>query len=254
MITQYEELTDFQWEVIEDLFEEQRRCKLNLRNVLDAILWLLRTGSQWRNLESKYPPWSAVYYHFRKWKNDGRFENMNIRLNEMERYSEDREETASAVCVDSQSVKVSSFISLDTGVDGGKKIKGRKRHIVTDTMGLVQGVIVSAANVYDGNEGIKVFGKTKMVLQRVKKVFADGSYKGDFEQFIKDLIEAEVDISSRPPGEKGFVPIKIRWVVERTFGWFNFFRRLSKDYEKTVESSASWILLANCQIILSRMR
>lgn len=254
MIIQYEELTDFQWEVIEDLFGEQRRCELNLRNVLNAIFWLLRTGSQWRNMDSKYPPWSAVYYHFRKWKNDGRFEKMNILLNEIERYSDDREETASAVCVDSQSVKISSFISLDTGFDGGKKIKGRKRHIVTDTMGLVQGVIVSAANVYDGKPGIKLFGKIKTQLERVEMVFADGHYRGSFEQFVKELIAAEVDISSRPPSEKGFVPIKIRWVVERTFGWFNFFRRLSKDYEKTVESSASWILLANCQIILSRMR
>lgn len=171
MIIQYEELTDFQWEVIADLFPEQEICDLSLRTIIDAIFWLVRTGSQWRNLESKFPPWSAVYHHFRKWKKDGRFEKMNIRLNEIERYSDDREESASAVCIDSQSVKTSSFISLDTGIDGGKKIKGRKRHIITDTMGLVQGVIVSAANVYDGNEGIKVFGKTKLVLQRVKKVF-----------------------------------------------------------------------------------
>lgn len=254
MVTQFEELTDFQWEVIEDLFPEQEICDHSLRAVINAILWILRTGSQWRNLESKYPPWSAVYHHFRKWKMDGRFEKMNQRLNEIERYSEDREDTASAVCTDSQSVKVSSFISLEVGVDGGKKIKGRKRHIVTDTMGLVIGVIITAANVYDGTVGIKVFGKIKALLQRVKKVFADGTYKGDFEQFIKDLLEAKVEISSRPPSAKGFVPVKIRWVAERTFGWFNFFRRLSKDYEKTVESSATWVLLANSQIILSRMR
>jgi len=246
MVIQYEELTDFQWEVIADLFPEQEICQLSLRKVLDSIFWLLRTGSQWRNMDSKYPAWSAVYYHFRKWKNDGRFEQMNALLNGIERYSDDREERASAVCIDSQSVKVSPFTSLDTGFDGGKKIKGRKRHIVTDTMGLVQGVIVSAANVYDGKPGIRLFGKIKTLLERVEMVFADGSYRGSFEQFVKDLIAAQVDISSRPPSEKGFVPIKIRWVVERTFGWFNFFRRLSKDYEKTVESSASWILLANC--------
>ena len=254
MVLQYEELTDFQWEFMEDLFPEQEICELSLRTVIDAIFWLSRTGSQWRNLDSKFPKWTAVYHHFRKWKNDGRFEKMNQRLNEMERYSEDREETPSAVCIDSQSVKVSSFISLDTGYDGGKQIKGRKRHIVTDTMGLVLGVVVSSAQVYDGKEGIKVFGKIKELLYRLHKVFADGSYKGSFEQFISDLLGAEVEISSRPPSVKGFVPIKIRWVVERTFGWFNFFRRLSKDYEKTVQSSAMWILIANSQIILQRMR
>lgn len=254
MVKQFEELTDFQWEVIEHLFPEQKICDHSLRTVINAILWLLRTGSQWRNLESKYPPWPAVYHHFRKWKMDSRFEKMNQLLNEMERYSEDREDLPSAVCTDSQSVKASSFISLDVGVDGGKKIKGRKRHIVTDTMGLALGVIVTAANAHDGTVGIRVFGKIKTLLQRVGKVFADGTYKGNFEQFIKELLEAEVEISSRPPSEKGFVPVKIRWVAERTFGWFNFFRRLSKDYEKTVESSAAWALLANSQIILSRMR
>ena len=254
MEKQFEELTDFQWEVIEDLFPEQEICDHSLRTVMNAILWILRTGSQWRNMENKYPPWSAVYHHFRKWKMDGRFEKMNQRLNEMERYSLDREDAPSAVCTDSQSVKISSFISLEVGVDGGKKIKGRKRHIVTDTIGLVLGVVITAANAHDGKVGIKVFGKIKTLLQRVEKVFADGTYKGSFEQFIKEFLEAEVEISSRPPSEKGFVPVKIRWVAERTFGWFNFFRRLSKDYEKTVESSAAWVLLANSQIILSRMR
>ena len=254
MVKQFEELTDFQWEVIEHLFPEQEICDHSLRTVMNAILWLLRTGSQWRNLESKYPPWPAVYHHFRKWKKDGRFEEMNQQLNEIERYSEDKEPLPSAVCTDSQSVKTSSFIGSDVGVDGGKKIKGRKRHIITDTMGLMLGVVITAANVHDGKVGIKVFGKIKMQLQRVKKVFADGSYKGSFQQFIEDFIEAEVEISSRPPSEKGFVPVKIRWVAERTFGWLTSFRRLSKDYEKTVESSAAWILLANSQIILSRMR
>lgn len=254
MITQFEELTDCQWEYIENLFPEQELCDHSLRTVLDAIFWLLRTGSQWRNLDSKYPPWSAVYHHYRKWKLDGRFARLNQHLNELERYCDDRQDKPSATCIDSQSVKVSSFISQQVGVDGHKKIKGRKRHIVTDTLGLIIGVIVSAAHAHDGTVGIQVFGSIKTSLERVSKVFADGSYKGSFEEFVEQLIQAEVEISSRPPGTPGFVPVKIRWVVERTFGWFNFFRRLAKDYEKTVESSAAWILLANCQIILSRMR
>lgn len=255
MVEQFEELTDSQWEVIKDLFPEQEICDHNLKTIIDAILWILRTGTQWRNLDSKFPPWSAVYHHFRKWKNDGRFEKMNQRLNEKERLNVDREKSPSALCTDSQSIKISSFISSETGFDGGKKIKGRKRHIITDTLGLVVGVLITTANAHDGKQGIKLFGQTEMsLLHRVKKVFADGSYRGSFEQFIAQLLAAEVEISSRPPSSKGFVPVKIRWVIERTFGWFNFFRRLSKDYEKTVESAAAWVLLANCQIILSRIR
>ena len=253
MKEQFEELTDFQWEVIEHLFPEQKICKHNLRDVLNGIFWLLRTGSQWRNMESKYPPWSAVYHHFRKWKRDGRYEKMNQLLNEMERYSIDKEDLPSAVSTDSQSIKISSFISSKKGIDGGKKINGRKRHIITDTLGLIIGVIVTAANAHDGKVGIPLFGKTKDLLQDVKKVFADGSYRGSFEEFIAQSLEVPVEISCRPPSEKGFVPIKIRWVTERTFGWFNFFRRLSKDYEKTAASSAAWVLLANSQIILSRL-
>lgn len=254
MIKQFEELTDFQWEVIEDLFPEQVNCQHSLKTIINAILWLLRTGSQWRNIESKYPAWQSVYYHFRKWKRDGRFQQVNQRLNEMERYSEDRKETPSAICTDSQTIKIAPFISQQTGVDGGKKINGRKRHIITDTMGLIIGVGISAANAYDGSVAIAIFGNYRHELKSVKMVFADGSYKGAFEQMVKKLLKAGVDISSRPPSAQGFVPVKIRWVVERTFGWLNFFRRLSKDYEKTVESSAAWIFLANSQIILSRMR
>lgn len=253
MNTQFEELTDSQWEVIKELFPEQAICELNLRTVLDAIFWILRTGSQWRNMESKYPAWSAVYHHFRKWKKDGRFEKMNRCLLEMERKRVGKEATPSVLSADSQSIKIAPFIKEEKGVDGGKKVNGRKRHIFTDTLGLVWAVLVSAANRHDGKQGMKLFGQIKDQFERLEKVLADGTYKGSFEQFVADVSEANVEISSRPPTEKGFVPIKIRWTVERTFGWFNFFRRLAKDFEKTVESSAVWILLANSKIILNRI-
>ena len=253
MVSQFQELTDSQWEVIKDLFPEQKKCKLSLRIVLDAIFWILRTGSQWRNMDSKFPTWSSVYYHFRKWKNDGRFEKMNNMLNEMERIAQERQARPSMVSVDSQSVKIAPLIKQDKGIDGGKKVNGRKRHIITDTLGLVWGVLVTAANLNDGKQGIILFGKIKDQLIRLKKVLADGTYKGSFEDFVKEVSDAEVEISSRPPTQKGFVPIKFRWTVERSFGWFNFFRRLSKDYEKNVESSVAWIFLANSKIILNRM-
>lgn len=253
MVSQFQELTDSQWEVIKDLFPEQKICVLNLRIVLNAVFWILRTGSQWRNMESKFPKWTAVYHHFRKWKNDGRFEKMNRLLNEEERLRVEKETTPSMVSVDSQSIKIAPLISGDKGIDGGKKINGRKRHIITDTMGLVWGVLVTAANLHDGKQGIVLFGQIKDSLNRLKKVLADGSYKGSFEDFVKEVSQATVEISSRPPSQKGFVPIKFRWTVERSFGWFNFFRRLSKDYERTVESSVAWIFLANSKIILNRI-
>ncbi|MEM6738407.1 MAG: IS5 family transposase [Bacteroidota bacterium] len=254
MKTQFEELTDSQWEVIKDLFPEQVLCTLSLRTVLDAIFWLLRTGTQWRNLDSKYPDYNAVYHHYRKWKNDGRFEQMNHRLVQMEREKVGKEATPSVLSVDSQSVKVAPFIDQDKGIDGGKRVNGRKRHIFTDTLGLVWGVLVGAANLNDGKEGIKLFGEIRTYFERLEKVLADGTYKGSFEEFVADVSEANVEIASRPPTQRGFVPIKIRWTVERTFGWFNFFRRLAKDFEKTVESSATWILLANSKIILNRIQ
>jgi transposase len=253
MVSQFQELTDSQWEVIGELFPEQEICILNLRTVLDGIFWVLRTGSQWRNLDSKFPKWSAIYYHFSKWKKDGRFQKMSSLLTKKERVREKKEPTPSMVSIDSQSIKISPLIKLDKGIDGGKRVNGRKRHIITDTMGLIWGVLITAANLNDGKQGIVLFGQVKDDLIRLKKVLADGTYRGIFENFVKDVSSATVEISSRPPTEKGFVPIKFRWTVERSFGWFNFFRRLSKDYEKTPESSAAWCFLANSKIILNRI-
>ena len=254
MVKQFEKLSDSQWKVIKNLFSEQVYCDLDLREVLNGIFWILRTGSQWRNLPSDFPNWSSVYYHFAKWKKNGRIKMINKRLNRLERKRKNRKPKASLVCVDSQSVKISSLIKEDKGFDGHKKINGRKRHIITDTMGLIIGVMVTAANSHDGTIGIELFGEVKDSLTRTKKVLADGSYKGSFEEFIKEFIKAEVEISSRPPSQKGFVPIKFRWVAERTFGWFNFFRRLDKEYEKKAETSAAFILLANCAVILNRIK
>ena len=254
MQTQYTELTDSQWQYIEKIFPEQKICTLSLRQVLNGIFWLLRTGTQWRNLESKYPPYTAVYHHFRKWKNDGRLEQLNELLVEYERRRNKRERSPSLVSIDSQSVKIAPFSREEKGIDGGKKVNGRKRHIITDSTGLIMGVLVSAANYNDGKEGIKLFGKIKDKFYRLEKVLGDNSYRKSFEKYVKENSLAKVEISSKPPSEKGFVPIAIRWTVERTFGWLNFYRRLSKDYEKTASSAASWVLLANSKIILNRMQ
>lgn len=253
MKTPEDDLTDKQWNYIAHLFPEQEYCDLSLREVINAIFYQLRTGCQWRKLDSAYPNWNSVYYHYDKWKKDGRFVQMNDLLHQLVRKKKGRDPRPSLVSIDSQSVKVAPLINEEVGVDGHKRINGRKRHIVTDTLGLIIGVAVSAANKYDGTVGVRLFGQIKDLLSRTKKVLADGSYKGGFESFVQDTMDIEVEISSRPPTEKGFVPIKFRWVTERTFGWFNFFRRLSKDYEKTTSSSANWILLANIRIMLNKL-
>jgi transposase len=252
MREKFEKLTDSQWEVMAAFLPVQRKRKNDLRQVVDAIRWLNETGSQWRNLPDCFPAWDAVYYYFRRWKHDGTLECLNIGLNMLERWAWGKEETPSLACADSQSIKVAPFIKEDKGVDGNKKINGRKRQVLVDTLGLVWAVFVHAASGNDSLWGCPLIERVEGVCERLKKILVDKAYKGKFIEAASRILGIEVEISSKPPSERGFVPVKWRWVSERTFGWFNFFRRLSKDYEKTVESSEAWILWANCQMIISK--
>lgn len=253
MRKKFKPLTDSQWQVIAEFLPLQRKRELDLRNVVNAIRWINETGCQWRNLPEPFPDWSAVYYYFRKWKHDGTLRKMNIGLNILRRAQVEKEPTPSLVCIDSQSVKLAPFVFEERGVDGNKKINGRKRQVLVDTLGLVWGVVVHAANGSDSVYGGVVIKEIKDVLQRVKKILVDKGYEGEFFEVAEKDVGVVPEVSSKPPTAKGFVPVKWRWVSERTFGWFNFFRRLSKDYEKTVESSETWILWANCQMILAKL-
>jgi putative transposase len=255
MQTQYERLTDPQWEVIKEKLPIQRKRKYDLREIVNAIFWILRTGSQWRNLPDCYPKWQSVYYYFSKWKKDGTLIGLNSCLNMMLRVEEGREATPSAVSIDTQSIKKAPFVSEDTGIDGNKKINGRKRHILTDTIGLVWVAVVHAANLADGVMAEQVVNPVLGYLHRLKKVFADMAYKVDLEDWLEQMYTSiELEIASRPPSSKGFVPVKIRWVTEQTFGTFNFQRRLDKDHEKTTNSAEAWIYWANCRRILNRLK
>ena len=257
MRTHFTEMTDFQWQIMKEnlptqLFERKRSH--DLRIIVNAILWLLNTGAQWRNLDSKYPAWQSVYYYYRKFKLLHIDEHLNLNLVVMERFDFwEKHDIPSVVCIDSQTIKIVPFISEETGIDGNKKIKGRKRHVLTDTLGLVIAVIVTAANVADVNIAKHLMNKCKSHLGRLKKVAVDAAYKGEFGQWVKETFDAEVEIASRPPTAKGFVPVKHRWVIERTFGCNTFYRRINRDYEKSVNSSESWILWANIQTIISRL-
>jgi transposase len=254
MQTQYEELTDTHWQIIEQILNLHRNRKYSLRYVVDAILQVLRTGTQWRNLKHPIVPWRSVYYYFRKWKTDGTLERLNATLNQQERIRQGKAATPSLVCIDSQSVKSVAFVSQHKGIDGNKCVNGRKKHLIVDTLGLVWGVVVHAADVADGAKAHLLVEHCLGYLHRMQKILVDHAYKNIFYEWVTDNIAGlEVEFSAKPPSPKGFIPVKWRWVNERTFSWFNFFRRHAKDYEKTPQSTEAWVLWANCQIILNRL-
>lgn len=236
MQTQYVELTDTQWKIIEEILKDQRKRKHSLRDVVNGILAILRTGTQWRNLNHSSISWQVIYYYFRKWKNDGTLERLNSELNKQERKRQGKEETPSLLCaerrpIDSQSVKSVPFVNQDRGIDGNKYVNGRKRHVIVDTLGLIWGVVVHAADIHDGTKAHLLVEHCLGYLARMKKILVDDAYKKVFFDWVNDnIIGLEIEVASKPPTEKGFVPVKWRWVNERTFGWLNFFRRHSKDY------------------------
>jgi putative transposase len=254
MQTKFTELTDSQWQDIESIvIKDKRKRKYDLRHLLNAILWLTRTGTQWRNMESKYPNWSIVYYYFNKWQKDGTVEQVLNQLVLKERIRLGRNEEASMAAIDSQSVKKVAFISLDTGIDGGKKVNGRKRHIAVDSLGLPLAISVSAANVHDGEGAYDLLWRIEKVSSKMKLIRADGAYGGAFSQVVTAIYKWEIEISQKLESAKGFVPQKGRWQVERSFAWLNFYRRLSKDYERLAESALAFIQLAFCSVLFARI-
>lgn len=251
MQTQQESLTDAQYSFILEAVDVDRKRKYPLKQILEAVFWLNRTGCQWRNLSKEFPDWRIVYYYFRRFLKSGLWEKINGRLVISDRNKQHKSDNPTLVSIDSQSVKTVQFTSEEVGVDGNKKINGHKRHAVVDTSGNIFCMVVHAANDFDSVKGIEVRNKFISKIDTVKKVLAEAGYKGQFKAHI-DNSECEIGISSRPPTERGFVPVKKRRVIERTFSWFNFFRRLDKDHEKTVKSSESMIYIAQIQILLNR--
>jgi transposase len=253
MTEKYERLTDSQWAAISEQFDLKRKRSLDLRDILDALFYILRTGCQWRNLPAEFPDWTAVYYYFDKWKKDLTLQNVNDLLNQLDREREQRDSFPSVLCADTQSVKLHPMIFEDRGFDANKKINGRKRQNLVDTGGRLWRTKVHAANLHDGVSALPLLDELEGMDSRLKKILGDDAYKGQFAAKVeaKNMI---FECASRPPTEKGFVPIAQRWVVERTIAWSNFFRRIVKDYEYSVQSSATWLILANSYIMLTRIK
>lgn len=256
MSKQYARMTDSQWDKVKRHLDTDRKRKYDLRDIVDAILWLVRTGAQWRNLDSGFPPYRSVFYHFSKLSREGTVERINEALNREEREAvHGREASPSLVLIDAQSVRLDPRIGANRGIDGGKWVNGRKRTIVTDTLGRIWRVEVAAGNVHDGVAGLEVLEPDLTgQMERVEKILGDHAYDGRFSDGLAWVDPGvSFEVSQRPAGVRGFVVEKRRWVVERSFAWLTFFRRVTRDHERTIQNSATWILVANMQMVLSSL-
>ena len=254
-------LTQAQWELLEPLIPPAlaggRPREVEVWEVLNAIFYVLCEGCRWRNLPGDFPHWQTVYTYFRNWRKDGTWVRMHDRLRTWTRVANNREPSPSEAVVDSQSVKSAAMVSQAVGYDAAKQVKGRKRHLTVDTLGLVLRVLVTAASVPEREGGKQLLKKVKKMgpaVSRLHTVWVDGGDDGGpFMHWVMDTCRWIVQVVLRPQERKGFVLLPKRWVVERTFGWLNWCRRLNKDYELLPETAETWIYLAMIRIMLRRL-
>jgi putative transposase len=254
------DLTDAQWELIKGLIPAAkhggRPRQVDMREVLNTLFYQARTGVQWDYLPHDLLPKSTVWDYFVAWQKDGTWQKILDALRGQIRTEAGREQTPSAACIDTQSVKTTEK-GGSSGYDGNKKIDGRKRHIVVDTLGLLLVVAVTAANLDDGTHAPKVLSKLRAEkFPRLKAMFGDNKYNNrTLDRWMEQSkVGYRMEISSKPSDQEGFVPLKIRWVVERTFAWLGRSRRLSRDYEYKTAHSETWIQISAIQMMARRLR
>jgi len=255
-------LTESQWQRLQPLLPVRKwhpggpgRPPCDRRQILNGIIYLTKTGCQWEMLPKTFGCWQTVYGYFNTWSRDGIWQQMMDRLVQHERQRQGRQRTPSAGCVDSQSIKTATQ-GKTKGFDGGKQVNGRKRHLLVDTLGLIIGVLVTAADEGD-RAGLMDLLSTYFStgVQRLKKLWVDGGYSGEpLRGWVADLKKThKIDLEVIAKPGKGFTLLKRRWVVERTFAWLLNFRRHAKDYEVLTRNSEALIHIAMVHLLLKRL-
>lgn len=250
-------LTDAQWDVLEPLVPKPSktgRPPTDRRKIIDAILYVVKGGIQWRLLPNDFPSWKTVYHVFRKWTLDHTWEALNARLRARVREQEGKRCRPTAAILDSQSVK-SDPHGGHVGYDAAKRIKGRKRHILVDALGLLLGIVVTPANTPERDGAQTLLMRTLTVFTWLRLLWVDGGYAGPaFADWVRALrAKLEVQVVKRSDTAKGFKVLPRRWVVERTFAWLMCHRRLVRDYETTESSAEAWPYIAMIRIQLRRL-
>ena len=254
-------LSRAQFELIEPLLPKARPGgrprSVDLFIVLNAILYVVVQGCKWRDVPGDLVSWSTAYTYFRNWRNDGTWRVINDHVRGWVRADAGRPESPSEAILDSQSVATDTMVHEAVGYDAGKQTKGRKRHAVVDTLGLLLCVVVTTASMPEREGGKRVLEKVSRMgkaVARLYLIWVDGGYRGPaFIAWAMDSFRWVIHVVLRPKEVKGFVLLKKRWVVERTFGWWNWYRRLSKDYERLPESSEAMIYIAMTRLMLRRL-
>src|SRR4051812_5689649 len=242
-------ISDSGWQIISKYLDTERNRKYELREIVNAILYVVKTGCQWPVLPGDFAPWKTVYYYFSVWKKGEVFEIIHEALVEKIRVMKGRKEEPTAGIIDAQSVKSTLVSSQDKGFDAGKKIKGIKRHIIVDTLGLILAVVIQSASVQDRDGAINVVDKLMENWKKIIKIFADSGYRGELIKVVWNRFKIELEIIKRNELHR-FKVLPKRWIVERTFSWIDTNRRNSKNYERLNNTSVAMVHLSAIRIML----
>jgi putative transposase len=250
------DLTDPEWEYLARFVGQKagrgRRRTVNIREIVNAILYMNKTGCQWQMIPHDFPEPGHISYYYYMWQDDGTLDEILVTLRRDVRVSEGRDPEPSAAILDSQSVKIAGN-GDGVGFDGNKRIKGRKRHIAVDILGLLLLVWVTPANMPDCDGGAQLCDELQQTAPRLQKIWADSAYSGTLVEYVAQWCRFVLEIVRKLPNQKGFQVQPKRWIVERTLSWLNQQRRLSKEYERTPKSSESMIKIAAIRLMLRRL-